>query len=211
MRRRAHARQDAQTRQAALPAATVQWVVDLGALCAAGGSQPLDRSDAGEGGGREFAIGATHPRGPSTRPPSHPNVQAVERSQVRRELKDIVGLFVDPPAHAVVLSVDEKSQIRALDRTQPGLPMKPGRAGTMTHDYKRHGHQMGARIAYDLWTLSAANNAVARVKLGVWSIGSSWVQPGAKTLRRGRGGGRLRRLQKAPLDWSYSPCITNQA
>jgi len=44
-----------------LPAATVQWVVDLGALCAAGGSQPLDRSDAGEGGGREFAIGATHP------------------------------------------------------------------------------------------------------------------------------------------------------
>jgi len=42
-------------------------------------------------------------------------------------------------AHAVVLSVDEKSQIQALDRTQPGLPMKPGRAGTMTHDYKRHG------------------------------------------------------------------------
>src|SRR5205807_7146498 len=44
-----------------------------------------------------------------------------------------------PPDHAVVLSVDEKSQIQALDRTQPGLPMKPGRAGTMTHDYKRHG------------------------------------------------------------------------
>src|SRR5206468_9828072 len=43
------------------------------------------------------------------------------------------------PAHAVVLSVDEKSQIQALDRTQPGLPMKPGRAGTMTHDYKRNG------------------------------------------------------------------------
>src|SRR5450759_3530154 len=46
---------------------------------------------------------------------------------------------LDPPAHAVVLSVDEKSQIQALDRTQPGLPMKKGRAGTMTHDYKRHG------------------------------------------------------------------------
>jgi hypothetical protein len=46
------------------------------------------------------------------------------------KLKDIVGLYVDPPAHAVVLSVDEKSQIQALDRTQPGLPMKPGRAGT---------------------------------------------------------------------------------
>lgn len=55
------------------------------------------------------------------------------------KLKDVVGLYVDPPAHAVVLSVEEKSQIQALDRTQPGLPMKPGRAGTMTHDYKRHG------------------------------------------------------------------------
>src|SRR6187402_1938796 len=55
------------------------------------------------------------------------------------KLRDIVGLYVDPPAHAVVLSVDEKSQIQALDRTQPGLPMKKGRAGTMTHDYKRNG------------------------------------------------------------------------
>src|SRR5438105_9661836 len=54
------------------------------------------------------------------------------------KLRDIVGLYVDPPAHAVVLSVDEKSQIQALDRTQPGLPMKKGRAGTMTHDYRRH-------------------------------------------------------------------------
>jgi hypothetical protein len=51
------------------------------------------------------------------------------------KFRDIVGLYVDPPAHAVVLSVDEKSQIQALDRTQPGLPMKKGRAGTMTHDY----------------------------------------------------------------------------
>ena len=49
-------------------------------------------------------------------------------------LREVVGLYVDPPAHAVVLSVDEKSQIQALDRTQPGLPMKKGRAGTMTHD-----------------------------------------------------------------------------
>jgi transposase len=55
------------------------------------------------------------------------------------KLTDIVGLYIDPPAHAVVLSIDEKSQIQALDRTQPGLPMKRGRAGTMTHDYKRHG------------------------------------------------------------------------
>src|SRR6476620_10560276 len=50
------------------------------------------------------------------------------------KLTDIVGLYVDPPAHAVFQSVEEKGQIQALDRTQPGLPMKPGRAGTMTHD-----------------------------------------------------------------------------
>src|SRR3954468_7699742 len=55
------------------------------------------------------------------------------------KLRDILGLYVDPPAHAVVVSVDEKSQIQALDRPQPGLPLKKGRAGTMTHDYKRHG------------------------------------------------------------------------
>ena len=56
------------------------------------------------------------------------------------KLRAIVGLYVNPPAHAIVLSVDEKSQIQALDRTQPGLPIKKGRAGTMTHDYKkRHG------------------------------------------------------------------------
>jgi transposase len=55
------------------------------------------------------------------------------------KLQDIVGLYVDPPSHAVVLSVDEKSQIQALDRTQPGLPMKKGKAGTMTFDYKRNG------------------------------------------------------------------------
>ncbi len=55
------------------------------------------------------------------------------------KLIDIVGLYVNPPEHAVVLSIDEKSQIQALDRTQPGLPIKKGRCGTMTHDYKRNG------------------------------------------------------------------------
>ena len=59
--------------------------------------------------------------------------------QFAAKLRDIVGLYVDPPAHAVVLSIDEKSQIQALDRTQPGLPMKQGRCGTMTHDYIRNG------------------------------------------------------------------------
>ncbi len=55
------------------------------------------------------------------------------------KVRDIVGLDVDPPAHALVLSIDEKSQIQALDRTQPGLPLKRGRCGTMTHDYIRNG------------------------------------------------------------------------
>jgi transposase len=55
------------------------------------------------------------------------------------KVQDVVGLYLDPPDKALVLAVDEKSQIQALDRTQPGLPLKKGRAGTMTHDYKRHG------------------------------------------------------------------------
>ena len=69
-------------------------------------------------------------------------VRSFKRSRDPRfaeKLTDIVGLYLDPPAHAVVLSIDEKSQIQALDRTQPGLPLKPGRCGTMTHDYQRHG------------------------------------------------------------------------
>lgn len=56
-----------------------------------------------------------------------------------QKLEAIVGLYLNPPEHALVLCCDEKSQIQALDRTQPGLPLKPGRAGTMTHDYKRNG------------------------------------------------------------------------
>jgi transposase len=55
------------------------------------------------------------------------------------KLEDIVGLYLNPPEHALILCADEKSQIQALDRTQPGLPMKKGRCGTMTHDYKRNG------------------------------------------------------------------------
>lgn len=55
------------------------------------------------------------------------------------KLEDIVGLYLSPPEHALVLCCDEKSQVQALDRTQPGLPMKKGRAATMTHDYKRNG------------------------------------------------------------------------
>ncbi len=55
------------------------------------------------------------------------------------KLEEVVGLYLNPPEHAIVLSCDEKSQIQALDRSQPGLPLRKGRAGTMTHDYVRHG------------------------------------------------------------------------
>jgi len=59
--------------------------------------------------------------------------------QFEEKVTDVVGLYLNPPDRALVLCVDEKSQIQALDRTQPGLPLKRGRAATMTHDYKRHG------------------------------------------------------------------------
>ena len=60
-------------------------------------------------------------------------------AQFLEKLTDVVGLYLNPPDKALVLCLDEKSQIQALDRTQPGLPLKKGRCGTMTHDYKRHG------------------------------------------------------------------------
>jgi transposase len=72
------------------------------------------------------------------------------------KLVDVVGLYLNPPDQAVVLCMDEKSQIQALDRTQPSLPMKKGRAGTMTHDYKRHGTT----------TLFAALNVLTGVVIG---------------------------------------------
>jgi transposase len=74
-----------------------------------------------------------------------------------QKLEDIVGLYLAPPENAVVFSVDEKSQIQALDRTQPGLPLKKGRAGTMTHDYKRHGTT----------TLFAALNVLTGTVVGI--------------------------------------------
>ena len=72
-------------------------------------------------------------------------LQGWERAKVSKDpkfaekLEDVVGLYLDAPEHAIVLCCDEKSQVQALDRTQPGLPLKKGRASTMTHDYVRHG------------------------------------------------------------------------
>jgi transposase len=73
-----------------------------------------------------------------------------------QKLIDVVGLYVNPPDKALILCLDEKSQIQALDRTQPGLPLKTGRCGTMTHDYKRHGTT----------TLFAALNTLAGQVIG---------------------------------------------
>jgi hypothetical protein len=67
------------------------------------------------------------------------DVQDLDRPGLRVEAVDVVGLYLDPPARAVVLPFDEKTQCQALDRTQPSLPMKRGRGASMTHDYKRNG------------------------------------------------------------------------
>jgi len=75
-----------------------------------------------------------------------------------KKLEDIVGLYLNPPEHAIVLAADEKSQMQALDRTQPGLPLKKGRCGTMTHDYKRNGTA----------TLFAALNTLSGKVISMW-------------------------------------------
>lgn len=73
------------------------------------------------------------------RPHLHRQFKVSNDPLFEEKLHDVVGLYLNPPEQAVVFCVDEKSSIQALDRTQPGLPMKPGRCETMTHDYKRHG------------------------------------------------------------------------
>jgi len=77
-------------------------------------------------------------------------------AKFEQKLIDVVGLYLAPPDNAVVLCMDEKSSVQALDRTQPSLPMKRGRAGTMTHDYKRNGTT----------TLFAALNVLTGVVIG---------------------------------------------
>jgi hypothetical protein len=75
-------------------------------------------------------------------PPSAHRIRTFKRSNdptFAAKVEGIVGLYMDPPYHAVVPPIDKKSEIQALDRTQPGLPLKPTKCGTMTHDYKRNG------------------------------------------------------------------------
>lgn len=91
------------------------------------------------------AVGTTHSfvnrvfQEAGLKPHLHKTFKLSNDPDFEHKLKDVVGLYMNPPDNAVVLSVDEKSSIQALDRTQPGLPMKPGRCETFTHDYKRHG------------------------------------------------------------------------
>ncbi len=77
------------------------------------------------------------------RPHQHKTFKLSRDPKFLEKLTDVVGVYLTPPPNAVVLCVDEKSQIQALDRTQPGLPLKKGRYGTLTHDYKRHGTTFG--------------------------------------------------------------------
>ena len=100
--------------------------------------ETTDRRHDGPGGRHQRQRGAAHLEGARAAAPPLAAVHSNDPDFVVK-LRDVVGLYVDPPAHAIVLSLDEKSQIQALDRTQPGRPIKKGRLGTMTHDYERHG------------------------------------------------------------------------
>jgi transposase len=91
------------------------------------------------------------------KPHLHKSFKVSNDPHFEEKLRDVIGLYMNPPAKAVVFCVDEKSSIQALDRTQPGLPMKKGRCGTMTHDYKRHGTS----------TLFAALNTATGEVIGV--------------------------------------------
>src|SRR5215813_12769731 len=100
---------------------------------------PLDRAGDGQGSGDQPSSVRRMWKGHGLQPHRVRAFKISNDPKFADKLKEVVGLYVDPPAHAVVLSIDEKSQIQALDRTQPGLPMKKGRCATMTHDYKRNG------------------------------------------------------------------------
>ena len=122
-----------------LPPDVIERVVEMTLRRTAGRDDALDRSGDGEGGRVSHRsvqrIWAAH----GLKPHRVRTFKLSNDPKFAAKVQDVVGLYVDPPEHALVLSVDEKSQIQALDRTQPGLPMKQGRCGTMTHDYKRHG------------------------------------------------------------------------
>ena len=91
-----------------------------------------------------------------------------------QKLTHVVGLYLNPPQNALALCVDEKSQIQALDRTQPGLPLKKGRCGTMTHDYKRNGtvgELTGKRIHREVFVSVEDLQKAIKGFLAAWNSG----------------------------------------
>jgi transposase len=106
---------------------------------AAGRRHPLDWPRHGQGRGDFATSRATDLEKHGLQPHRLRSFKRSNDPDFAEKVEDVVGLYMDPPAHAVVVSIDEKSQIQALDRTQPGLPLKPGKCGTTTHDYKRNG------------------------------------------------------------------------
>lgn len=90
-------------------------------------------------GASRFQDGGVRWQSQQTQPHRNQGCKLSRDPNFLQKLTDVVGLYLNPPEKALVLCVDEKSQIQALDRTQPGLPLKKGRCGTMTHDYKRNG------------------------------------------------------------------------
>ena len=109
--------------------------------------------------------------------------------QFSAKVEDIVGLYPNPPEHAVVFSLDEKTQIQALDRTQPGLPLKRGRCGTMTHDYKRYGtttlfaalNTLDGTVIGDMMSVSFATSARTAFAVGSSAAWTSWRRRSATT------------------------------
>ncbi len=121
-----------------VPQARVHAVVER-TLRAARRHHALDRPRHGQGDGAVAARRAAHLGGAQAAAAPDQDVQRSTDPDFAARLDDVVGLFMHPPRHAVVVSIDEKSQIQALDRTQPGLPLKRGKCATLTHDYKRNG------------------------------------------------------------------------
>ena len=103
------------------------------------------------------------------------------------EKLDAVGLYLDPPESAAVFSFDEKSSVQALDRTQPGLPLKPGRCGTMTHDYKRNGTTslfVALEVASGTYTSAGtATSGSTRILTGSGSTPSTGCSPSTRSMK----------------------------
>ena len=102
-------------------------------------ANPLEHAQDGQGAGNPPQYPGANLAGARTQTAPTKDFQLSRDVKFVEKLLDVIGIYLNPPQHAIVLCVDEKSQIQALDRTQPGLPLIKGRCGTWTHDYVRHG------------------------------------------------------------------------